>query len=154
LFGQGRRERHTFFVRASLVLQDMAQGEAEAGRRRAIGQVLSSFDEAAHKVQEEMSAAMAGLEADDSSLLWGDSADRRLYYYKMGVTNSLRRSGVLDSLRHLYRFQGVDYDVVEAYGLASRECPLLDRAEMLGVEHLLTMGPSDVRALVQGTLPR
>ncbi len=91
---------------------------------------------------------------EDDRLLWGSSEERRLYYFKMGVTNSLRRSGVLESLGHLYGFQGVNYDVEEAYGLAARECPQLNSAAALGLGRLLSLEPAEVEGLVRGALPR
>ena len=153
LFGEGRRESLAFYARASLVLQDMAQAERDEERRRTIGAALGSFDDALRDAQQAMADAMARV-PDDDVLLWGDSEERRLYYFRMGVTNSLRRSGVLDSLGHLYRFQGVDYDVEEAYGLAARECPQLNSAAALGLKRLLAMGPIEVEGLVRGVLPR
>ena len=114
--------------------------------------MLDRLDAEVQGIQADMARVMARLPDDVETLLWGDAADRRMYYYKMGVTNSLRRSRVLDSLGHLYRFQGVDYDVVEAYDLAARECPLLGRAEALDVNRLLTMGPAEVHGLVKGAI--
>ena len=85
---------------------------------------------------------------DSDHLLWGDSSDRRRYYFKMGVTNSLRRSGTLESLSHLYRYQGVNYDVEEAYRLAGQDCPQLASAERLDLNQLLALGPSGIQQLV------
>ena len=66
----------------------------------------------------------------------------------MGVTNSLRRSGRLDSLGHLYRCKGVNYDVLEAYDIAAQECTQLVAADNLGIERLLQMGPIEIQSLV------
>ena len=89
---------------------------------------------------------------DPEALQWGDSRTRRVYYFKMGVTHMLRRSGLLESFGHLYRYQGVNYNVEEAYRLAARECPPLALAESLGIDRLIEMGPSEVEGLVRGML--
>lgn len=147
LFDEETRSRHAFYSRAAIVLQDMAQEAVSDDRRKVVGAVLAEFDSALASVQSALSNRMADV-GDPNALQWGDAADRRLYYFKMGVTNSLRRWGRLDSLGHLYRYQGVNYDVVEAYDLAEQEVPALRLAEAIGIDRVLTMGPNDVRALV------
>ncbi len=153
LFGEARRERYTFYGKAALVLQDMLQDEPEGERREALRDLLKAFDEQVEALQAEMDRAMAKM-PEPETLSWGDSRDRRLYYFKMGVTNSLRRSGHLESLGHLYRRQGVNYDVEEAYHLAAQECPPLVLADEIEIDRLLCMGPSEVQGLVRGALPR
>ena len=152
LFGEGRRERLLLYGKAVLALQDMAQGEMEGERLDAVRALLRMFDEQVALLQAEMDRAMAKI-PEPETLLWGDSRDRRLYYFRMGVTHSLRRSGHLESLGHLYRLQGVGYDVEEAYHLAAQECPLLGLADRVGIDRLLGMGPAQVQGLVQRALP-
>lgn len=147
LFDDRMRARLDFFSRAVLVLQDQVQSEAEPERRNVIATVLARFDDELTSLQEEMSRAMAALPSDHESLAWGDSEDRRRYYFKMGVTNSLRRSGHMSSLGHLYRFRGVNYDVEEAFQLAGEEEPLLLRAANLEFSALVSLRPSDVRRM-------
>jgi len=147
LFGDDRRARMHFYSRAALVLQDRIQSEPDAERRQVMGDVLREFDKALSLLQEEMHEAMAALPEDQEALAWGSSEDRRRYYFKMGVTNSLRRSGHLSSLGSLYRFRGVNYDVEEAYQLASEEEPLLTRAASLELSSLVALRPPDVRRL-------
>ncbi len=138
-----------------IVLQDHVQSEADAELRSVIAQVLTHFDEALTSLQEEMSRTMAALSSEDKDLVrgdgeglaWGDSEDRRRYYFKMGVTNSLRRSGHLSSLGHLYRFRGVNYDVEEAFQLAGAEEPLLLRAANLEFLSLISLRLTDVRRM-------
>ena len=163
LFDDRRRARLDFFSRAVIVLQDHVQSEADAELRSVIAQVLTHFDEALTSLQEEMSRTMAALSSEDKDLVrgdgeglawgsseglaWGDSEDRRRYYFKMGVTNSLRRSGHLSSLGHLYRFRGVNYDVEEAFQLAGAEEPLLLRAANLEFLSLISLRLTDVRRM-------
>ena len=99
-----------------------------------------------------MAADMARIPNSDR-LMWGDSRDRRHYYFKMGVTNSLRHSGCLQSLGQLYWMRGVNYDVNEAYDLAARECRVLASADLMDLDRLLTLGPGQVRSLVDRALP-
>lgn len=150
LFDDRRRARLSFYARAVMVLQDRMQAEADPEHRAAIAEVLAKFDCILTGLQEEMAAAMADLPTDDETLAWGDSEDRRRYYFKMGVTNSLRRSGVLSSLGHLYRFRGVNYDVEEAFQLAGEEAPILLQAARLDFDTLVSLRPSDVRRLTDG----
>ena len=152
LFGGERRERYDLFGKAALVLQDMLQGERDADRLDAIRSLLAVLDGEIRELQDELARSMAAIPAPET-LLWGDFRDRRLYYFKMGVTNSLRRSGRLESLGHLYRLNGVNYDVEEAYELAATECAPLALADRLGIDRLLGMGPSDVQGLVNRSLP-
>ncbi len=152
LFGGERRERYALFGKAALVLQDMLQNERDGGRLGAIRSLLVVLDEEIRELQDELARSMAAVPATET-LLWGDSRDRRLYYFKMGVTNSLRRSGRLESLGHLYRLNGVNYDVAEAYELAATECAPLVMADRLGIDRLLGMGPSDVQGMVNRSLP-
>ena len=152
LFGGERRERYALFGKAALALQDMLQGERDAERLDAIRSLLEVLDGEIRTLQDELARSMAAIPAPET-LLWGDARDRRLYYFKMGVTNSLRRSGRLESLGHLYRLNGVNYDVEEAYELAATECAPLVLADRLGIDRLLGMGPSDVQGLVSRSLP-
>ena len=147
LFDDRTRARLDFFSRAVLVLQDRVQSERDAELRRVTAQVLARFDDELTSLQEETSRAMAALPSDPDSLVWGDSEDRRRYYFKMGVTNSLRRSGHMSSLGHLYRFRGVNYDVEEAFQLAGEEEPLLLRAANLEFSALVSLRPPDVRRM-------
>ena len=147
LFGDRRRAMLDFYSRAVIVLQDRVQSEPDASKRETAGQVLSRFDDELRKLQNEMAEAMADLPTDGESVQWGDSEDRRRYYFKMGVTNSLRRSGHLKSLGSLYRFRGVNYDVEEAYQIAGEEEPLLIRAANLEFSKLIALAPADVRRL-------
>jgi hypothetical protein len=152
LFGGERRERYLLYGKAALVLQDMLQGERDGVRLDAIRRLLTVLDEEIRELQDELHRSMASV-PPPGTLLWGDTRDRRLYYFKMGVTNSLRRSGSLESLGHLYRLSGVNYDVEEAYELAASECAPLALADRLGIERLIGMGPPDVQGLVNRSLP-
>ena len=147
LFDDRTRARLDFFSRAVLVLQDRVQSERDAELRSVTAQVLARFDDELTSLQEETSRAMAALPEDPDGLVWGDSEDRRRYYFKMGVTNSLRRSGHMSSLGHLYRFRGVNYDVEEAFQLAGEEEPLLLRAANLEFSALVSLRPPDVRRM-------
>lgn len=147
LFDDDRRSLMDFYSRAVLVLQDRMQGEHDASRRQTIAGILSRFDEALELLQAEMADAMADLPEDPDRLAWGDSEDRRRYYFKMGVTNSLRRSGQTDSLGLIYRFRGVNYDVEEAFQLAGEEEPLLLRAAGMDLSTLVALNPSDIQRL-------
>lgn len=153
LFDDHRRSLLDFYSRAVLVLQDSIQAETDDTKRDAIRVVLTRFDEELVSLQEEMDRAMADLPDDPDTLAWGDSEDRRRYYFKMGVTNSLRRSGHLSSLGSLYRFRGVNYDVEEAYQLAGEEEPLLLRAANLDFRTLVSLGAPDVRRMTTGRTP-
>ncbi len=149
LFDDRRRALLDFYNRAALVLQDRVQTETDDSIRGVMGGVLARLDEAVEGLQEEMRERMAALPADLEMLAWGDSTDRRRYYFKMGVTNSLRRSGHMSSLGHLYRFRGVNYDVEEAFQLAGQEEPLLLRAAQLEFISLISLGPSEVKRMTR-----
>ena len=151
LFGDERRERHTVFGKAALVLQDMLKDERSEPRKDVIASLLRVFDAQIESLQQEIESAMAQIPTQDA-LLWGDGQDRRMYYFKMGVTNVLRRSGKLESLRHLYQLKGVNYNVEEAFQLAAKECPILALAERVGISFLIGMGPADVQGWVQRAL--
>ena len=153
LFSEERRERYVLYGKAAMVLQDMLQEETDADRCEAIRELLKGFDERLSQLQAEMTRSMAAV-PEPEALQWGESRDRRLYYFRMGVTNSLRRGGRLESLGHLYRLHGVNYDVEEAYGLAAEECPPLVLADRVELGQLLRMGPVEVRGLVERALPR
>ena len=153
LFDDRRRALLDFYSRTVLVLQDRIQTESDETRRDAMRVVLERFDAELVSLQAEMSRAMADLPADSEAVIWGDSEDRRRYYFKMGVTNSLRRSGHLRSLASLYRFRGVNYDVEEAYQLAGEEEPLLLKAANLEFSTLVSLGPPDVRRLTSERVP-
>lgn len=148
LFSDNDRGQYVLCQKATLVLQDMLQRETDKNRSDIIRSLLQTFDAKIDTYQEHLSRTMSNVPGQDS-MLWGDSRDRRTYYFKMGVTNSLRRSGRLDSLGHLYRYKGVNYDVMEAYDLASQECTQLVAADDLGIDRLLQMGPIEVQSLVQ-----
>ncbi|MCE2439189.1 MAG: hypothetical protein J4F39_07165 [Candidatus Latescibacteria bacterium] len=152
LFGDGKRERYVFYGKAALVLQDMLQDEREAARREVLRGLLEMVDARINAYQEDLERSMAYIPEPDT-LRWGDRRDRQLYYFKMGVTNSLRRSGQLESLGHLYRYRGVNYDVLEAYDLAAQECPQLFAADVIGIDGLLQMASGEVRALARQALP-
>ncbi len=152
LFGDGKRDRYVFYGKAALVLQDMLQDEREDARREVLRGLLEMVDARINAFQEELERSMAYIPEPDT-LRWGDRRDRQLYYFKMGVTNSLRRSGQLESLVHLYRYRGVNYDVLEAYDLAAQECPQLFAADVIGIDGLLQMGTGEVRALARQALP-
>ncbi|MDE2887166.1 MAG: hypothetical protein OXR72_03065 [Gemmatimonadota bacterium] len=152
LFGDGKRDRYLFYGKAALVLQDMLQEEREAARREVLRGLLEMVDARIDACQEELDRSMAYVPEPDS-LRWGDRRDRQLYYFKMGVTNSLRRSGQLESLGHLYRYRGVNYDVLEAYDLAAQECPQLFAADVIGIDGLLRLASGEVRALARQSLP-
>ncbi len=152
LFGEGKRDRYGFYGKAALVLQDMLQDEKEASRREVLRGMLDMVDGQIDAFQAELDRSMEYIPEPDT-LRWGDKRDRQLYYFKMGVTNSLRRSGQLDSLGHLYRYRGVNYDVLEAYDLAAQECPQLFAADVIGIDGLLQMGSGEVRALARQALP-
>jgi hypothetical protein len=148
LFDDHRRRRMEFYSRAVLVLQDRIQAERDSAVREVVAEILTHCDEELVALQNEMNQTMAAL-PDEDSLYWGDSEDRRLYYFKMGVTNSLRRSGHLDSLGHLYRFRGVNYDVEEAFQIAGEDEPLLLRAAQLDFSTLVSLRPADVRRITK-----
>ncbi len=152
LFGAGKRDRYVFYGKAALVLQDMLEDEREAARREVLRGLLKMVDGRIEAFQEELDRSMAYIPEPDT-LRWGDKRDRQLYYFKMGVTNSLRRSGQLESLGHLYRYRGVNYDVQEAYDMAAEECPQLFAADVIGIDGLLQMGAGEVRALARQALP-
>ncbi|MDE3000680.1 MAG: hypothetical protein OXU79_16530 [Gemmatimonadota bacterium] len=152
LFGDGKRDRYVFYGKAALALQDMLQDEGEAARREVLRGMLEMVDAQINAFQEELDRSMAYIPEPDT-LRWGDRRDRQLYYFKMGVTNSLRRSGQSDSLGRLYRYRGVNYDVLEAYDLAAQECPQLFAADVMGIDGLLRMGSGEVRALARRALP-
>ena len=122
------------------------QVEQDPARKEAILRLLSSFDAELITLQEALSQSMTAL-PDSEQLSWGDSQDRRMYYFKMGVTNSLRRSGHLSSLGHLYRYRGVNYDVEEAFQMAGEEEPILLQAAGMDFSSLISLGASDVRRL-------
>lgn len=151
LFGDGKRDRYVFFGKAALALQDMLQEEREAARRDVVRGLLEMVDARIDTFQEELDRSMAHVPEPDT-LRWGDRRDRQLYYFKMGVTNSLRRSGLLESLGHLYRYRGVNYDVQEAYDLAAQECPQLFAADVIGIDGLLRLASGEVRALARQAL--
>jgi hypothetical protein len=148
LFDDRRRRRLEFYSRAVLVLQDRVQAEGNPAVRDLVAEILSRFDEELVTLQDEMNRSMAAL-PDQETLYWGDSEDRRRYYFKMGVTNSLRRSGHLDSLGHLYRFRGVNYDVEEAFQLAGEDEPLLLRTAQLDFSTLVSLRAADVRRITK-----
>jgi hypothetical protein len=152
LFGSGRREAYALLSKVTLVLQDMQQDAAGAERATLIRDLLAVFGDRLETLQEELAAAMAKL-PDSGALKWGDSRDRRQYYFKMGVTNALRRSGSLESLGRLYWLRGVNYDVAEAYDMAAQECPVLSAAHLMDIDRLLALGPAEVRAMVDRALP-
>ena len=152
LFGEGRRDRYAFYGKAALALQDMLQDESEAARSEVLRGLLEMVDGQIEAFQAELDRSMAHIPEPDT-LTWGDKRDRQLYYFKMGVTNSLRRSGQLESLGHLYRYRGVNYNVQEAYDLAAQECPQLFAADVIGIDGLLRMGSGEVRALARQALP-
>lgn len=152
LFGDGKRDRYVIYGKAALVLQDMLQDEREDARREVLRGLLAMVDARINAFQEELERSMAYIPEPDT-LRWGDRRDRQLYYFKMGVTNSLRRSGQLESLGKLYRYRGVNYDVLEAYDLAAQECPQLFAADVIGIDGLLQMGTGEVRALAKKALP-
>ena len=154
LFDDQRRGLLDFYSRAVLVLQDRIQSEPDEEKRRAIGGVLGRFDEELTGLQDEMARAMADLPDDPARLAWGDSEDRRTYYFKMGVTNSLRRSGHLSSLSSLYRFRGVNYDVEEAFQLSAEDEPLLLQTVNLDFSTLVSLGPPDVRRMTSERVSR
>ncbi len=151
LFGDGKRDRYVFYGKAALVLQDMLQDEREAARREVLRGLLEMVDAEIDAFQEELDRSMAHIPEPDT-LRWGDRRDRQLYYFKMGVTNSLRRSGQLESLGHLYRYRGVNYDVLEAYDLAAQDCPQLFAADVIGIDGLLRLASGEVRALARQSL--
>ena len=152
LFGEGRRQRAALYTKAVIVLQDMRQASGkDRDRSHFIQGLLEGFDRHLERTQEEIDKAMALL-PDSGELLWGDGGDRRLYYFKLGVTNALRRSGYLNSLSSLYRLQGVNFDVEEAYDLASEEANPLVLADAIGIERLVAMGPAEVHNLVHRSL--
>ncbi len=152
LFGDGKRDRYVFYGKAALALQDMLQDEREAARREVLRGLLEMVDAQINACQEALDRSMAYVPEPDT-LRWGDRRDRQLYYFKMGVTNSLRRSGQLESLGHLYRYRGVNYDVLEAYDLAAQECPQLFAADVIGIDGLLRLASGEVRALARKSLP-
>ena len=151
LFSESDRNQYVLCQKAALVLQDMLQTNPEGPGSETIRVLLQEFDSRIVSYQDRLSGNMEELHEQDV-LLWGDSGDRRMYYFKMGVTNSLRRSGRLKSLGHLYRYKGVNYDVLEAFDLAAQECKELAAADHLGIERLLRMGPADVQGLIQQRL--
>ena len=151
LFGGVDREQYVLCQKTALALQDMLHDEGDAVRSEIIKSLLRIFDEKIVSYQKHLSSAMSDVSHQDI-LLWGDSRDRRTYYFKMGVTNSLRRSGRLVSLGHLYRHKVVNYDVLEAYELAAQECTQLIAADNMGIEKLLQMGPVEIEGLVQQRL--
>ncbi|MCZ6636052.1 MAG: hypothetical protein O7G87_21865 [bacterium] len=151
LFGEKWRERHRLYGKAALVLQDMLQESRDEAHRSVLVQLLRVFDKKLDRLQEKLAQSMANV-PDSETLMWGDGRIRRSYYFKMGVTHSLRRSGLLESFGHLYRYQGVNYNVEEAYRLAAHECVPLAVAENLGIDRLIQMGPSEVGGLVRGML--
>jgi hypothetical protein len=148
LFDDRRRRRLDFYSKAVLVLQDRMRVERDQAKKSAALRLLNCFDDELIALQEEMNRSMAAL-PDSEQLLWGDSTDRRMYYFKMGVTNSLRRSGHLSSLGHLYRYRGVNYDVEEAYQMAGEEEPLLLRAARMEFSALVSLRVVDVRRLTR-----
>lgn len=150
IFGNGIWERHTLFNKITLVLHDMNQ-EAEGSRRVIIVNLLQIFENALTLLQKKIDLSMLKI-PDSDFLQWGDSKDRRLYYFKMGVTNTLRCIGCLKNLGYLYRLRGVNYDVEEAYSFIGQECPPLILAEELGIERLLQMGSNEIQELVKRTL--
>ena len=82
------------------------------------------------------------------------SRERQLYYFMMGVTNTLRKHrSHFPSLDALYRAKGLGYNVEEAYERLSRECPTLDVARAIGIGPLLGYDFADIRALIRSTLP-
>lgn len=151
LFGDDRRRRLAVLGKAVLVLQDMLQHESDEGRRASVADLLSVFDAHLSALQKEMAEAMAQA-PDGDGLAWGDSRDRRFYYFKMGVTNTLRRTGAVKSLGHLYKVQGVNYNVEEAFQLAAQECPPLALADRAGIDHVIRLEPADVQSWVQRAL--
>jgi len=152
LFGSGRREALALLGKVSLALQDMLAKSAQGERADIVRHLLGLFDDQLKALQDEMATAMARV-PDPNALRWGDSRDRRQYYFKMGVTNSLRRSGCLESLGRLYWLRGVNYDVTEAFNMAAEECPALAAAHLMDIDRLLALGPAEVRALVERALP-
>lgn len=151
VFGDDRRRRLALLGKAVLVLQDMVQDESDEERRVHIAELLSVFDVHLAALQKEMAEAMAQV-PDGDGLLWGDSRDRRFYYFKMGVTNTLRQTGSVKSLGHLYKVQGVNYNVEEAFQLAAQECPPLALADRAGIDHVIRLEPADVQSWVQRAL--
>jgi len=151
LFGGGRRERYALCSRASIALQDMLEAERDECRLDVIRQLLKGIDDQVERLHEAMQSSMASVPTG-SALQWGDSRDRRAYYVKVGVTDVLRRGGHLESLKHIYRTRGVNYDVAEAFQLAARECPALAALDLLGVDKLLGMGPADIHGIVHRSL--
>ena len=152
LFGDGRREMHALLGKASIALQDMLQAESEGTRAEEIRALLGVFDGRLAELQDQMAEDMARI-PEPGGLLWGSSRDRRAYYFKMGVTNSLRRSGCVQTLGHLYRLRGVNYDVEEAYDMAAQECRVLEAARAMGIEALVAMGPAEVKGMLDRALP-
>ena len=148
LFDDHRRRKMEFYSRAVLVLQDRIQTERDPAVSEVVADILTHCDEKLVALQDEMNQTMAAL-PDQDSLYWGESEDRHRYYFKMGVTNSLRRSGHLDSFGHLYRFRGVNYDVEEAFQIAGKDEPLLLRVAQLDFSTLVSLRPADVRRITK-----
>ena len=152
LFGDGRREAYALLGKVTLVLQDMLEASGESERTSTVRNLLRLFGGQMDALQQEMAAAMARV-PDSDALRWGDSRDRRRYYFKMGVTNSLRRSNCLESLGRLYWLRGVNFDVTEAFDMAAEECPVLAASHLMDIDRLLALGPSEVRGMVEQSLP-
>jgi hypothetical protein len=148
LFDDKRRRRLDFYSKAVLVLQDRMRVERDQAKKSAALRLLNCFDDELIALQEEMNRSMSAL-PDSEQLLWGESTDRRMYYFKLGVTNSLRRSGHLSSLGHLYRYRGVNFDVEEAFQMAGEDEPLLLRAAGMEFSALVSLRPADVRRLTR-----
>ena len=158
MFDTRERTQYEFYSKASLVLQDMLEDTRDDQERRSMLQLRDHFEERLETLTEQMAALISSLqEAERSSDIhyWGDQEDRQLYYFMMGVTNTLRKHKAhFPALDQLYRAKGLGYNVEEAYDRIARECPTLGAAREIGVRKLLTYGFKDIKALVQSTLPK
>jgi hypothetical protein len=157
VFDTRDRAQYEFYTKASLVLQDMLQDTSPEPERRCILHLRDHFEEELETLTQRLDAAISSLrpaERSDNVYRWGTGEDRQLYYFMMGVTNTLRKHRAhFPGLDSLYRVKGLGYNVEEAYDRLARECPTLDMARDIGIRQLLAYDFGHLRALVQSTLP-
>lgn len=133
-------------------MQEMYRGGEFPETHAQMEEILANLH---HRIMELREGLTYRTVLEDSEL--GTSSDRRFYYFQVGVVQYLRSRGVFPELKGLYRpgttESALDFKVQGVYAFLRQMNEVFALAEQMGIQRLLQADESEIKAMIEKTLP-
>lgn len=148
LFDSELYSQYNFYSHSIISLQDMLAQSRSKVDKETMRTALDNYSAQIKSIEPHLKRIFQGLYRHEL----GTRHDRQLFYFKMGVTNFLRSQRIVAQLDQLYRVQGVNYPVEQAFQLVNQDFPFFQKLLNQGIENLGKATVLEIQSFIKGEL--